>query len=345
VTGLFDEREQLRVGAVTLLLLVAAAAALVLRAGRVAGRPVVATAYFTEIGSLSPGADVQVAGAPIGSVARLTLVPARLSARPDHPLVGQPGVAVTLHIDPDAVARLPLGSQLFIANKGLFGESYIEIGPPRLETGRGRPVRSGDELRGIDPVRLDRVLRRLTQLGEDPVLASLFHDLRALVAELEALGATLRASEPAPGAYRGTLAAFEALGRELAPLRQHALPAVGRGLQLWTRSSALLEHVDGRLAAVAPHVAALELWWSDTRTRVPPRLRERALAALGQLRSAQGRLRRLTDNVRAQIAAVRAGQGTIARLLGDPEFFDEAKELGKILKRQPWRLIGRPDQP
>jgi hypothetical protein len=26
----------------------------------------------------------------------------------------------------------------------------------------------------------------------------------------------------------------------------------------------------------------------------------------------------------------------------DPEFPEDAKELGKILKRQPWKIIGRP---
>ena len=36
-------------------------------------------------------------------------------------------------------------------------------------------------------------------------------------------------------------------------------------------------------------------------------------------------------------------EGTLGRLLSDPEFPEDAKELGKILKRQPWRIFAHPD--
>ena len=36
------------------------------------------------------------------------------------------------------------------------------------------------------------------------------------------------------------------------------------------------------------------------------------------------------------------GEGTIGRIQHDPEFPEDAKELGKILKRTPWRVIGHP---
>ncbi|HRC58655.1 MAG TPA: hypothetical protein PKU97_22185, partial [Kofleriaceae bacterium] len=37
-------------------------------------------------------------------------------------------------------------------------------------------------------------------------------------------------------------------------------------------------------------------------------------------------------------------EGSLGRLLADPEFPEDAKELGKILKRQPWRIFGRPPE-
>jgi len=36
------------------------------------------------------------------------------------------------------------------------------------------------------------------------------------------------------------------------------------------------------------------------------------------------------------------GEGSIGRLLQDPEFPEDTKDLGKIMKRQPWKIIARP---
>jgi hypothetical protein len=62
--------------------------------------------------------------------------------------------------------------------------------------------------------------------------------------------------------------------------------------------------------------------------------------ALAQTRDIAGRLEAIGAKVRAAMAAIDRGEGTVGALLNDPEFINEAKELGKILKRQPWRLIG-----
>jgi hypothetical protein len=36
------------------------------------------------------------------------------------------------------------------------------------------------------------------------------------------------------------------------------------------------------------------------------------------------------------------GEGSIGRLLHDPEFPEDTKELGKYLKRHPWKFLERP---
>ena len=36
------------------------------------------------------------------------------------------------------------------------------------------------------------------------------------------------------------------------------------------------------------------------------------------------------------------GEGSLGRLLSDPEFPEDTKELGKIIKRHPWRILERP---
>ena len=45
------------------------------------------------------------------------------------------------------------------------------------------------------------------------------------------------------------------------------------------------------------------------------------------------------DDIAARFAR---HEGSIGRLMHDPEFPEDAKELGKILKRRPWRVIAKP---
>ncbi|HEX8106805.1 MAG TPA: hypothetical protein VF516_03710, partial [Kofleriaceae bacterium] len=60
-------------------------------------------------------------------------------------------------------------------------------------------------------------------------------------------------------------------------------------------------------------------------------------------------LRRALDQVDPLLAAagelaqrIARGEGSLGRLLMDPEFPEDTKELGKIMKRQPWRIIQKP---
>jgi hypothetical protein len=44
-----------------------------------------------------------------------------------------------------------------------------------------------------------------------------------------------------------------------------------------------------------------------------------------------------------QLAAILArGEGSLQRIMTDPEFPEDSRELGKILKRTPWRVVGHP---
>ena len=45
------------------------------------------------------------------------------------------------------------------------------------------------------------------------------------------------------------------------------------------------------------------------------------------------------DDISGRLAR---GEGSLGLLMKDPEFPEDAKELGKILKRQPWKVIAKP---
>ena len=70
---------------------------------------------------------------------------------------------------------------------------------------------------------------------------------------------------------------------------------------------------------------------------------------VGHLDAALARARAVIEQVDPLLAKVEEingrlarGEGSLGLLMHDPEFPEDAKELGKILKRQPWKVIAKP---
>jgi hypothetical protein len=68
----------------------------------------------------------------------------------------------------------------------------------------------------------------------------------------------------------------------------------------------------------------------------------RASELLAKLRVAIDKIDPLLATAQDIAARFARHEGTIGRLMHDPEFPEDAKELGKILKRRPWRVIAKP---
>ena len=141
-----DERLTRRVGALTLLLGVAAIVFVVFVADRIEwSRQTRISIAFTSTGSLREGAAFVVAGRQVGSVEAIALEPAG-------------GVIVRVAIDADEARRIARDGDVFVTSRGPLGERYLEIGPGRLPG--GPRLHEGDRLIGRDPPSLDRVLQR-----------------------------------------------------------------------------------------------------------------------------------------------------------------------------------------
>jgi MlaD protein len=347
----FDDRKSRRVGAAVIAFCgLAAAAVLTVDCDRL--RPGIdVTLYFAHIGALEEGADVQVAGRRIGAVEAVQLQPPRSVRAADHPLHPDGGVAVRLRIQERYAGWAAPNGEFFIAVKGVLGDSYIEIGPPPDGAAMARELRDGDGLRGVDPPRMDQVLvksfQNMTEFRR--LLDEAAPAARQLLAALDQLDRTLQLSEPQPGAYAAARGAFAELGREWDRLSVGAGAGLAReGL---TRADAMRVvrsafELTGRLRAeLGATGAALDRLMADVervRSDIPDDLLPRLKASLELARAAVGKLERTVAVAQELAARVNSGQGTVGALLNDPEFIDDAKQLGKILKREPWRVLGHP---
>ncbi|HTE56593.1 MAG TPA: MlaD family protein [Kofleriaceae bacterium] len=348
---MFDDRTSRRVGAVVLALLALAGAAVVtLDAARL--RPSIdVTVYFAHIGALEEGADVQVAGRVIGSVESVQLLPPGLVRDPAHPLHPGGGVAVALRVQERYAGWAAPNGEVFITAKGVLGDAYVEIGPPAGGAARARGLEDGDRLRGIDPPRMEQVVLKSFQnmMQFRRLLDDVAPAARELGAAVVKLRVTLAMIEPRPGAYAATGAALGRIGDEWGRLSSRvAAGLAGQGLaggdavHALGQASALVGRIRAELGATG---AALDLLLADVariRARLPADLRQRIERSGAAARAAVTRLEAVVATAQELIARVQGGQGTVGALLNDPEFLDDAKQLGRILKREPWRVLGHP---
>jgi len=336
-----DEALARRVGAISLALIAIAIVFFVFVYDRIEwGRHVRIRVYFHHVSSLREGAPFVVAGRGVGKVE--TIAPLPRGAK--GPLGGEDGVVVTVAIDAGAARELDRAGDVFIASRGTLSERYLELGPPP-EASAGTMLHEGDELVGRDPPSLDRVLQRtwdnLNTVGG--VVDELRPEVAALRSELDKLQATL--GELAPDVHLrddiGALIAeatrtYDALGDR---------PGTGR-------IGALADHARTTIAQARTMIAAL-------RTRADAlgagidglrgRLGTKGAAAIDAVELAVDRVKAAIDKVDPLLAQVDAlqqrierGEGSLLKLMHDPEFPEDAKELGKILKRQPWKLMDHP---
>ncbi|HSK02901.1 MAG TPA: MlaD family protein [Kofleriaceae bacterium] len=352
-----DERLTRRVGAVTLVLLAAGIAFAIFVAPRIEwGRHIRVRVYFVHTGGLREGAPVVVAGRSIGRIESI----ARAPHGAPGPLGGDEGVVVTAAISARMASRLPRDGDFFVASRGTLSERYLEIGPASAAhpagaagaaaTASAPPLAEGDELRGRDPPTLDRVLQRtwhnLTVAREFG--RAIRPELDLLRQRLAELGETIDAIAEDAGGAGAIVADVLALRAEARALREVGLGG-DRGLAqldaviagtraLIARARGALDSRDPAASAASAGAAALRA----TLARRGPSIVARFGLAIARARAAMDRLDPLLAKVAELRGRLERGEGSLGRLMRDPEFPEDAKELGKILKRQPWKIIDRP---
>lgn len=339
-----EERLAQRVGAIALVVLAAAiAGAVFLLDGASLGAPTRIRVAFHHVAGLRERAALVVAGQPVGRIEAVVPLPHGRGGV----LGGEVGVAVTIAIAAGDAWKVPANAEIFVASRGPLGDKYLEVAPPQGTPGPA--VHDGLELRGVDPPSLDTVLQRswanmtTFKLFADavrPEVAALRAQVDELRRQIDALApgtpaglgalavAVRDASAAARHAYTSSLGGEAGLAHAAATLRatRAALGELRAALDaLGPRAAAIASHV----ARVRDHVAS-----HDPGARVAQTLAavRDAIARLDPLLATAGEL--------ADRAA--RGEGSLGRLMADPEFSDDAKDLGKIIKRHPWRVLERP---
>ena len=104
------------------------------------------------------------------------------------------------------------------------------------------------------------------------------------------------------------------------------------------RAGPELARLGTRLDLALARIDALSALFDDDR-------RARIAAGIAAARHAVAMGEHIAADVRALVAAMNRGEGTIGGLMADQELFDDLHETHRILKSQPWTFILKPTGP
>ncbi len=345
--GLAVQNEQLtrRVGAIALGLLGAAFVLVFLMQDVHCRGAIEVEVFFEHAGALREGAPVIVAGEEIGEVRAIQMVPLSAADADGHLLRGTGGVAVKVRIEERYRDLTLKNGEVFVGQRSLISPAYLELGPPPAGQPPGAPLDDGDQLRGVSPPLIDRVLQKSYQnlLVSKVFLAQVRPHAAELRDAVERLAGTLEQMEIQPGDLGRLADSWRRLGDQVDAVtgKMEASGVEAADLRALARGAAdTMEQTRRSLADLQVHIDALGADIERMRGQVPPDLAARFIEVRVKTTASLARLERIATTLRDLAAMVERGDGNIGGLTRDPEFADHAKEIGKILKRAPWRILG-----
>ena len=290
---------------------------------------------LAHAGPLRTGHPVRVGGVRIGRIQSVRTMPVRDDGA---------RVVLDLAIDRDHAWLLRDNSEFFQNQQALLSEPYLEVALP-AGAAPGAALGDGAMVRGIDAVDLDRLLQRVWGMA-----SATAGWMRAELPEIDELGAALDELERAldqvdPESVDRLASSVPALRDEvdgvLADVR--AIDGVAPSASgLPARLQALSERVRAEVERLRARTDALAARVARIRDRLDPALRRQLDAALAAADQATRRVQDAVEDATALVEMVARGEGSLGALLADPELGDDVKAALRIMKQQPWRLLGKP---
>ena len=345
-----DDRLARRVGAVALLVIAASIAFILFFLDHIElGSRTRIRVYFWHSAGLREKAPLVVAGQAIGHIESIETV----LHGGTNPLGGEVGSVATVAIDSGEAWKVSRAADIFVSSRGMLSEKYLEVGPPKGDP--GPPVSEGAELLAADPPSLDTVLSRTwAQMTTYRLFVEQVRpELELLRGEVDTLRLQLAAVATDVDALRSPIAGVAPLIRDAqelialgASIRERSLGGqvgLDRFSAMITRARATLAEARAMIDLLSPRTALLGTEVARVRGQIE------AHDAPAQIDAVLARIRLAIDKVDPLLAKVddissrlARGEGSMGRMMKDPEFPEDAKELGKILKRKPWRIIAKP---
>jgi phospholipid/cholesterol/gamma-HCH transport system substrate-binding protein len=314
---------------------------------------------FENAGGLKPGADVAIAGINVGTVEELRFIRNEEAADREVGVSSAVAVRAKIAVDKKYSDAIRKSSEFYITSRGVLGEKYIEIVTESFES---PAVASEDVLRGVDPPRMDIIVAKatklmtlITDLLDDPDIeatelisnaASLMGNLdEMLVSNRSKIDSTIGNVESASGEASKLVAALNVAVEDgeqvkgiIGDLRRASSDTARITGRIDRRLDPLIDNADATMTSVreASSTARDATEKADALLeRNAPKIDE----TIENVRVSTEELRTTSEDTSKIVRRVESGEGTVGQLLADREIYDDMKELLRIIKQKPWKII------
>jgi len=303
---------------------------------------------FENAGGLKPGADVAIAGLKVGQVKSLSFMHKTDSEARDASVA----VRATLSIQNQHADSIREGSEFFVSTRSVLGEPYIEVVTPSLDS---PPVESGSTHKGNSPPRFDLLVSKTSTLLDGFI--DLFEDSEVSVDQFFAHTASLikhfdeffqenradlnemvSSARNAAGRAASILAAIQyAVGDD-----ETAKATFEDFRATLSNARGITDRLDDDIGPVTEDVAeAAEN--ARRATAVTDELLETNKPKIDQsvanLQESTRKVKQLSGDANQLVNGIKQGEGTVGQLLQDRKLYDDLREMLRIIKRQPWKIM------
>lgn len=304
---------------------------------------------FDNAAGLKPGADVAIAGITVGSVSKLKFIRNENNIESGMHAVA---VQVTLRLNPTYQDSVRLDSKFYITTRGLLGEPYIEISTLSFDA---QPVASGDILRGVDPPRMEIIVGKASDLldtisdmldnpngnASELVTATTYFmksvggmvgDNRDNIdASIDNLRLTTEQANQLLSTLNTTIGDGELVRTIIADAHTTTRSARNIAGKLDTQFDPLMADATATLSSARKI--------GDTAERILVEREPQIASAVDNLHTSSENIVAITKDGEKLLAKVMAGEGTVGALLVEREIYEDMKELLRIIKQQPWKIL------
>ena len=273
-------------------------------------------AYFKNVGGLSKGSDVRVAGVKVGKVEKITFENGKVKVV----LEVKKGVPIYR----DAVAK--------IESLGLLGDKYVEIDPGHPYSGLLKPhsVIAKTET----PADVSKLVEKMGEATESInklaksvylVLEENRRQLTELIANLNQLAQTLELTlKENREQLRDTLANLRIITQQL----KETLPTLTKNYNLLAKNlNHLLKENQKELKLALANIASL----TSTLNKELPPLIESLQQASETFAENRQEVRKTLKNLAEITERIKKGKGTLGKLINDKTLYTELKKSVKTL--------------
>ncbi len=296
---------------------------------------------YGHAGGLKPGADVALSGIKAGQVQKLEF----LGGKYDEDVGREVMVRVHVVLDKEMADAVRQDSQFYITTQGVLGEKFIEIISPGLSK---PPVAKGAKLRGIDPPRMEILLARAAEvlndvadlIGRDDIpIGDLIRNTNSLVKHGDEILVENKTT------VRNILSNTEVVSQDATDITGALKVGLGGGDDV-RAALASTRSLTGKLDRGVDPVMDKTLSTLDrvesaatTVDQITATKRPQIEGAIDNIYTTTEDFAASSGDVRAMVADIKAGKGSVGGLVTDEELYDDLKEMLRELKRRPWKII------